>query len=145
MNVNICIIGGRLTRDPELRFTPKGVAIANFGIATSRKFKKDDGSENEETLFLDVTAFQKQAELVGQHFKKGSPIFIKGRLKLDQWDDKTTGAKRTKISLLMEEFQFVGGKREEADPGAAPAPRTQPKPPTAPNPSGGEDDSEIPF
>ncbi len=101
MNVNICIIGGRLTRDPELRFTPKGVAIANFGIATSRKFKKDDGSENEETLFLDVTAFQKQAELVGQHFKKGSPIFIKGRLKLDQWDDKSTGAKRTKISLLM--------------------------------------------
>lgn len=140
MNVNICIIGGRLTRDPELRFTPKGVAIANFGIATSRKFKKDDGSENEETLFLDVTAFQKQAELVGQHFKKGSPIFIKGRLKLDQWDDKTTGAKRTKISLLMEEFQFVGGKREEADPGAAPAPRTQPKPPT--DDSG---DSDTPF
>jgi len=145
MNVNICIIGGRLTRDPELRFTPKGVAIANFGIATSRKFKKDDGSENEETLFLDVTAFQKQAELVGQHFKKGSPIFIKGRLKLDQWDDKSTGAKRTKISLLMEEFQFVGGKREESDPGAAPASRTQPKPTTSPNPDAAGEPDDCPF
>lgn len=145
MNVNICIIGGRLTRDPELRYTPKGAAIANFGVATSRKFRGNDDSEKEETLFIDVTAWGKQAELVGQYLKKGNPVFIEGRLKLEQWDDKATGSKRSKIGLVLEKLQFVGGKRDEADPGSAPAPRSQPKPPNAPNPEAGEDDSQIPF
>ncbi len=93
---NKVILMGNLTRDPELRYTSKGMAIAKIGMAINRKWKNEAGEMKEEVTFVDVDAFGRQAENIGQYFKKGRPIFIEGRLKLDQWDDKQTGQKRSK-------------------------------------------------
>lgn len=135
MNFNKVILGGRLLRDPEIKYTPKGQAIARLGIATSRKFKSGDGEEKEETAFVDVEAWGKQAEVISQYLKKGNPLFIEGRLKLDTWDDKESGKKLSKLKVVLESFQFVGGKSEKSD---SPAPQGQTK-------SQAADDSEPPF
>jgi len=117
---NKVILLGNLTRDPELKFTPKGQAVAQIGMAVNRKWKNDAGQEQEEVTFIDVTAWGKQAELIGQYLKKGNPLFAEGRLKLDQWTDKNSGEKRSKLCVVMESFQFVGGKKEDAAPRQAP-------------------------
>ena len=93
MNLNKVQIAGRLTRDPEVRFTTSGTAISDISLAVSRFWKNDKGESQEETDFIDVTAFGRSAEIIEKHLHKGSPIFVEGRLKLDQWDDKQTGAK----------------------------------------------------
>ena len=115
-NFNKVILAGNLTRDPELRYTPKGTAIARITIAINRSWKSETGESKEEVTFVDVDAFGRTAENIGQYFKKGRPILIEGRLKLDQWDDKQTGQKRSKLGVVMENFQFmdskVGGRRE---------------------------------
>ena len=87
MNLNSVQLAGRLTRDPEIRYTASGVAIADIGIAVSRFLKNDQGETKEETDFIDVTAFGRTAETIQKHLHKGSPIYLDGRLKLDQWDD----------------------------------------------------------
>src|SRR2546423_12574010 len=109
-NFNKVILLGNLTRDPQLKYLPSQTPVAEFGLAVNRKFRTQAGEDREEVTFVDVSAFGKQAELINQYFTKGKPIFIEGRLKYDQWEDKQGGGKRSKLSVVMEGFQFVGGR-----------------------------------
>lgn len=115
---NKVILLGNLTRDPELRYTPKGQAVAKLGLAVNRSYKLESGETREEVTFIDVDAWGKQAELIGQYLRKGNPLFVEGRLKLDQWDDKNTGQKVSKLRVVMENFQFIGGPRGAEGTGA---------------------------
>lgn len=107
---NKVLLMGNLTRDPQLRYLPSNQAVAEFGIACNRKYKTATGEEREEVTFVDITAWGKQAELMNQYFTKGKPIFIEGRLKFDSWEDKQGGGKRSKLTVVMENFQFIGGR-----------------------------------
>src|SRR5258708_26333939 len=98
---NKVMLVGNLTRDPELRYTPKGTAVAKLGIAVNRKWTNEAGETKEEVTFVDVDAFGKQAETISQYMRKGRPILIEGRLKLDTWDDKQTGQKRSKMGVIL--------------------------------------------
>src|SRR3954471_24309790 len=111
---NKVILAGNLTRDPELRYTPKGTAVAKIGLAINRQWKDDTGQQKEEVTFVDVDAFGRQAEVISQYLKKGRPILVEGRLKLDQWDDKQTNQKRSRLGVVLESFQFLdsGSGRE---------------------------------
>ena len=122
-NFNKVILAGNMTRDPELRYTPKGLAIAEIRLAINRKWTGEDGQKREDVVFVDVDSFGKQAELIGQYFRKGSPILVEGRLKLDQWDDKQTGQKRSKLGVILESLSFLdSGNRDAAAGDGAPAP-----------------------
>ncbi len=114
---NKVILMGNLTRDPEVRVTPTGVSICKFGIAVSRMSRAADGNMREETLFVDIDSFGKQAELIGKHMTKGRAILIDGRLRLDQWES-ANGEKRNKIVVVLENFQFIG-PRIDSDPNMA--------------------------
>lgn len=107
-SVNKVILIGNLTRDPELRYTPKGSALCEIGMAVNRKYRLESGEQKEEVTFLDVTFWGKQAETVSKWMKKGRPLYVEGRLQTDTWDDKTTGQKRYKTRIVAEEFQFLG-------------------------------------
>ena len=134
-NFNKVILAGNLTRDPELRYTPKGTAIAKFGLAINRVWKNEAGESKEETTFVDLDAFGRQAETLAQYMKKGSPLLVEGRLRLDQWDDKQTGQKRSKLGVVVEGFQFLGGgNRGEAggETPRRPASTAAPAPAAAP-------------
>jgi single-strand DNA-binding protein len=148
-NFNKVILAGNLTRDPELRYTPKGMAIAKIGLAINRTWKNEAGETKEEVTFVDVDAFGRTAENIGQYFKKGRPILIEGRLKLDQWDDKQTGQKRSKLGVVLENFQFMDSKGG-GDGGSSDAPHSRPAAP-APKAEGGDsetpppEDDDVPF
>ncbi|MBN8247420.1 MAG: single-stranded DNA-binding protein [Verrucomicrobia bacterium] len=152
---NKVILLGNLTRDPELRYTPKGQAVARLGLAVNRSYKLESGETREETTFVDIDAWGKQAELISQYLRKGNPLFVEGRLKLDQWDDKTSGQKRTALRVVMENFQFVGGRAEGGSsrpPGAPSASSSSPPAPApaAPSADGGSDgpppeEDDVPF
>lgn len=141
MNLNQVTLAGKLTRDPEIRYTPKGTAVAKIGLAINRRFKSDTGEQKEEATFVDVDVFGKQAEACQQYLKKGSPILVCGRLKLDTWDDKQSGQKRSKLGVVAENVQF-GPKQFDDAPGqrrtATPAQQELPA-----SPAKGEDD--VPF
>ena len=107
---NKVILMGNLTRDPQLKYLPSQMAVAEFGIACNRKFRTQSGEDREEVTFVDCAAFGKTGELINKFFQKGKPIFIDGRLKYDQWEDKQGGGKRSKLSIVVENFQFVGGR-----------------------------------
>src|SRR5437016_1086996 len=134
-NFNKVILAGNLTRDPELRYTPKGTAIAKIGLAINRTWRTETGEQKEEVTFVDVDAFGKTAETIGQYLKKGAPILVEGRLKLDQWEDKQTQQKKSKLGIVMETFQFLSsGNRGENSAGNAPratTPAAAAKPPAA--------------
>lgn len=117
---NKVILVGNLTRDPELRYTPKGTAIAKIGIAVNRVWTNEAGEKKEEVTFVDVDVFGRTAENVGQYMRKGRPILIEGRLRLDQWDDKQTGQKKSKLGVVAETVQFLGSPT--GGDGGAPAP-----------------------
>lgn len=119
---NKVILCGNLTRDPELKYTPKGTAIARLGLAVNRKWKSESGESKEEVTFVDVDAFGKQAETLAQYLSKGRAILLEGRLRLDQWEDKKTNEKKSKLGVVLESFTFIdsGGKREG---GSTPAPK----------------------
>lgn len=109
-NLNKVLLMGRLTRDPELRYTPKGTAVADLSMAINRYRGGTDGGERtEETTFVDVTLWGKQAETANQYLNKGREVFIEGRLQLDSWEDKSSGQKRSKLKVVGELMQFVGG------------------------------------
>jgi single-strand DNA-binding protein len=127
---NKVILVGNLTRDPELRYTPKGLAIAKIGLAVNRTWKSETGESKEEVTFVDIDAFGKQAETIAQYLKKGSPLLMEGRLRLDQWDDKQTGQKRSRLGVVLEAFQFLGGGNRTE--GGAEAPRRPAAATTAP-------------
>jgi single-strand DNA-binding protein len=107
---NRVLLMGNLTRDPQLKYLPSQTAVAEFGVACNRKFRTANGEDREEVTFVDVTAFGKQAEVINQYMNKGKPIFIEGRLKFDSWEDKQGGGKRSKLTVVVENFQFVGGR-----------------------------------
>ena len=109
---NKVVLVGNLTRDPELRYTPKGTAIAKIGLAVNRVWTNEAGEKKEEVTFVDVDVFGRTAENVGQYMRKGRPILIEGRLKLDQWDDKQTGQKKSKLGVVAETVQFLGGSKD---------------------------------
>jgi single-strand DNA-binding protein len=131
---NKVILVGNLTRDPELRYTPKGTAIAKIGVAVNRVWTNEAGEKKEEVTFVDVDVFGRTAENVGQYMRKGRPILIEGRLRLDQWDDKQTGQKKSRLGVVAETVQFLGSPGG-ADGGAAPAARPARPPAVAAAPS----------
>ena len=156
---NKVILAGNLTRDPEMRYTPGGTAIAKFGLAVNRKWKDSQSGEmREEVTFVDVDAFGKAAETIGNFLKKGRPVLVEGRLKLDQWDDKQTQQKRSRLGVVLESFTFLdsgqggqGGQRSEYDqertyPERPPAARPGSHP-SAPAPTDDltPEDEDVPF
>jgi len=106
--MNKIILLGNLTRDPQLSYLPSNTAVCEFGIAVNRKFKKQDGTQGEEVLFIDCQIFGKRADVINKYFKKGNPILVEGRLKLDQWQDQK-GNNRSRHKVFVENFEFVGG------------------------------------
>ncbi len=109
--LNKVFLIGNLTRDPELRVTPKGTAICQFGLAVNRQFKDESGQNRDETTFIDIEAWGKQGELVAKYLTKGSPAMVEGRLKLDQWEDKQSGQKRSKLKVVLDNVQFLSSGR----------------------------------
>ena len=107
-DLNKVMLIGRLTRDPQLRYLPSQSAVCDFGLAVGRKWKTPTGEQKEETAFIDCTVFGKGAEIFNQYMAKGKQVFLEGRLKFDSWDDKTTGQKRSKLNVVVEDFQFLG-------------------------------------
>ena len=108
---NKVILMGNLTRDPEMRVTPSGLSICKLGLAVNRNYTTRDGERREETTFVDIDAFDKQAEVIAKYMSKGSPILVEGRLKFDQWE--SDGQKRSKLSVVLDRFEFVGGSRDQ--------------------------------
>jgi single-strand DNA-binding protein len=106
-NLNKVMLIGNLTRDPELRHTPKGTAVSEISMAINRVWNNDQGQKQEETTFVEVTLWGRQAELAQQYLVKGRPVYIEGRLQLDSWDDKETGKKRSKLRVIGENMQFL--------------------------------------
>ncbi|MEX2382677.1 MAG: single-stranded DNA-binding protein [Opitutales bacterium] len=107
--LNKVFLIGNLTRDPELRVTPKGTSICSFGLAVNRQYRDDSGTVHEDTTFVDIDAWGRQGELCSKYLTKGSLTMVEGRLKLDQWESKT-GEKRNKIKVVLENVQFLGGR-----------------------------------
>ena len=144
---NKVILMGNLTRDPELRYTPSGTAIAKMGLAVNRVWRDSEGQQKEEVTFVDVDAFGKQAETIGQYMQKGRPILVEGRLKLDQWEDKNTGQNRSRLGVVLERFTFVGGGGGQVGGGDA-APQQSAPPPSEPAggpPVDAPGDDDVPF
>ena len=115
---NKVMLMGNLTRDPQVKHLPGNLVVAEFGIACSRRYRTAAGEDREETAFVDCSAFGRQAEVISQFCKKGKPLFIEGRLKYDSWDDKQSGARRSKLSVVVENFQFVGNRDDASGPGS---------------------------
>jgi single-strand DNA-binding protein len=112
---NKVLLMGNLTRDPEVRYTPKGTAIAAIGLAVNRRWTTESGEQKEEVTFVDIEVWGRQAETVGQYLSKGKPIFVEGRLKLDSWEDKESGQKKSKMKVVCERFQFIGAPGARAE------------------------------
>jgi single-strand DNA-binding protein len=151
-NVNKVILIGNLTRDPEIKYTPKGTAVAELGLAINRFIPASDGNEKrEETTFIDVTLWGRTAEVASEYAKKGQPIYVEGRLQLDSWEDKQSGQKRSKLKVVGENIQLLGSKgggsrggggEEDAPP---PRPRTGGGGAPASRPPAEPEDDDIPF
>ena len=150
---NKVILLGNVTRDPEIRYTPKGTAVTELGMAVNRVYTTDNGEKREEVTFVDVTLWGRTAEIAGEYLKKGRPVLIEGRLQLDTWDDKQSGQKRSKLKVVADGLQLIGGRpsaggssseaADEERPARAAGKATVP-PPKAATPAAPDDD-EIPF
>ena len=158
-NLNKVMLIGNLTRDPELRHTPKGSAVAEISLAINRNWTNDQGQKQEDTTFVEVTLWGRQAELAQQYLTKGRPVYIEGRLQLDSWDDKDTGKKRSKLRVIGENMQFLdskpggsggggGGGYPERPQQSSSAPQQRSGPPQGASAAPAEDfqeDDDIPF
>lgn len=162
-NYNKIILVGNLTRDPQLKYLPSQMAIVEFGLAVNHKYKTKTGEERDEVLFIDVSAFGKTAEVLNQYCTKGKQLLVEGRLKYDTWEDKQGGGKRSKHSVVVDNFQFLGGREGapqsggqgrddqqgrgyESDAGEAPAPRPAAgRPPARPVQAPARPAPEQPF
>ena len=164
-NYNKVILMGNLTRDPELRYTPGGSSVCEFGLAVNRRFTTREGEKREEVLFVDVAMWGQRGVAISEYLSKGNPIFIEGRLKYDSWE--TADGRRTKLTVVAENFEFIGRRGAAADEaategaprrsggstreGRAPRGRRQTAPPQQPAPEEAEpegldvSDDEIPF
>jgi single-strand DNA-binding protein len=149
---NKVILLGNLTRDPEVRYTPKGSAVCDLGIAVNRVYTMDSGEKREEVTYVDVVLWARLAEIAGEYLKKGRPVFIEGRLQMDTWDDKQTGQKRTRLRVVGESMQLLGG-RAPGGAGAAAEATGEDRPvnggkisaPPKPAAPAESDEDEIPF
>lgn len=155
---------GNLTRDCELRYLPNGGAVCTTGLATNRRFKKQDGSQGEEVCFIDITFFGRTAEIANQYLSRGKKVLVEGRLKLDQWTDQQ-GVKRSKHSITVETLQMIDSNHQQGDNDGAqnqqqysPQPNSNSRPSNQPRPSAAQpeyagheipnidiNDDEIPF
>lgn len=106
-NLNKVMIIGNVTRDPEIKYTPKGSAVVDIGIAVNRTFTPEGGERREETTYIDVTLWGRTAETAAEYCKKGRSVFIEGRLQLDSWEDKASGQKRSKLRVVGENYQLL--------------------------------------
>jgi single-strand DNA-binding protein len=151
---NKVMLMGNLTRDPEVRYTPKGTAVADIGLAVNRKYRVDD-EMREEVTFVDITYWGRKAEVISQYFKKGAGIFVEGRLQMDSWDDRQTGKKRYQLKVIGENFEFVGssggggGSRSGGDSSGSDSSNTVQmsdsiSEPVPQSPSGGESNAPAP-
>jgi single-strand DNA-binding protein len=146
-NLNRVLLIGNLTRDPEVRYTPKGTPVADISLAINRFLQSEDGERKEEVTYVDVTLWARLAEISGEYLKKGKPVFIEGRLQLDTWDDKQTGQKRSRLRVIAESMQLLGAR----DNGGRPAERTQgaaagsTQPPRQRDPDLDAEPDDIPF
>lgn len=148
-NLNKVMLMGNLTRDPELRYTQNNTAVAQIGLAINRKWKDQAGEQREEVTFIDCDAWGKTAEILNQYVRKGNPIYIEGRLKLDQWTDKE-GGKRSKLKVVVESMQFLqskdqGGQSQQQPPEQQRQPAKQPAPLTGDGAFQPVDEDNIPF
>ena len=141
--LNRVFLMGNLTRDPEVRYTPSGTAVGDLGLAVNETYKNKAGETVESTVFVDVEVWARQAETCAEYLYKGSPVFVEGRLKLDQWENQQ-GEKRSKLRVRADRVQFLGAPKREGAAGEPPAPApASPAPAAPPAPSG--DDEDIPF
>jgi single-strand DNA-binding protein len=156
-NLNKVMLIGNLTRDPELRYTPKGTAVADISLAINRVWMDEQKGKQEETIFVDVTLWGRQAELAQQYLTKGRGAYIEGRLQMDTWDDKETGKKRSKLKVIGENLQFLpdgrgaaGGGAPQGGPSQASRPPQQqrsgpPQGASAAPPDEYQEEDDIPF
>jgi single-strand DNA-binding protein len=151
---NKVILLGNLTRDPEIKYTPKGTAIANIGLAVNRVYSNEQGEKIEETTFVDVELWGRTAEIAQEYLRKGRPVLIEGRLKLDTWDDKQSGQKRSKMRVVGEAMQLLGGRDGgsgggggESSEGRSASPPRRPSPPAQKpqDPDLDQPEDDIPF
>lgn len=149
-NVNKVILIGNVTRDPEVKFTPKGTAVTDLGLAINRTYTADNNEKREETTFIDVELWGRLAEIAGEYAKKGRPVYIEGRLKLDSWEDKQSGQKRSRLRVVGENLQLLGSRQGGGEEGGGgyerpqrPAPR--PSAPQQRPPADAPEDDDIPF
>ena len=144
---NKVILLGNLTRDPEVRYTPKGSAVCDLGIALNRSYTLDSGEKREEVTYVDVVLWARLAEIAGEYLKKGRPVFIEGRLQLDTWDDKQSGQKRSKLRVVGETMQLLGRPPGAGGGGSEGGESRPAKTASPPKPAAGAapDDDEIPF
>jgi single-strand DNA-binding protein len=154
-NLNKVMLIGNLTRDPELRYTPKGTAVADIALAINRVWNNEQNQRQEETTFVDITLWGRQAELAQQYLTKGRGAYIEGRLQMDIWDDKQTGQKRSKLKVVAESLQFLpdgkgssggqipqGGGQQSSRP---PQQGGRPQGASAAPPEDYGDEDDIPF
>ena len=154
-NLNKVMLIGNLTRDPELRYTPSGKAVADISLAINRVWVNDAGQKQEDTTFVDVTLWGRQAELAQQYLTKGRGAYIEGRLQMDTWDDKETGKKRSKLKVVGDSLQFLpdgrggaptGGAAPQQQRASAPAQRSgPPQGASAAPPDEFQEEDDIPF
>ena len=111
-NFNRIVLLGNLTRDPQLKYLPSQTAVVEFGLAVNHKFKTKNGEDREEVMFIDCSCFGRGAEVINQYCTKGRPLLVEGRLKLDSWEDKQGGGKRSKHTVFVENFQLLGGRQD---------------------------------
>jgi single-strand DNA-binding protein len=147
-SVNKVMLLGNCTRDPEVKYTPKGTAVAELGLAVNRVYTTDGGERREETTFVDVTLWGRQAEVAGEYLKKGRPVFIEGRLQLDSWDDKQTGQKRSKLKVVGDNLQLLGSREGGGGEGGGASRPSSPRSSSKPAPAAADEapaDDDIPF
>lgn len=148
-NLNKALLMGNLTRDPEIRVLPKGTQVCQFAIAINRSFKLESGETKEEVTYVDIEAWGKTAETIAKYFTKGKPIYVEGRLKLETWEDKTTKEKKSRMKVVLEQFQFLeskgGGGQQSSAAGAEPSAAPAPRPSRAPAPAQQNLDEDVPF
>lgn len=114
LSINNVVIGGNLTRDPELKFLPDGTAVCNFNVAVNEKYTDKSGQKKESVCFVEVVAWKKTGELAAEYLRKGSPVVVEGKLAQDNWEDKETGKKRSKTKVTASKVHFVGAKGDKS-------------------------------
>jgi single-strand DNA-binding protein len=156
--VNKVILLGNLGKDPEVKYTPSGMAVANFSLATSSSVKDKDGNWQDKTEWHNIKAFGRTAEIAGEYLKKGRTVYLEGRIHYDSWDDKETGQKKYMTQILVNELTLVGGQREGGEGGSGYSgarggggkaannmDQRVPEHDEAPAPAGEITDEDIPF